>query len=124
MLENSLKTLFEPVDIVVDKMLLVDFRFIDQTHQSKTRVHFSQVEHDVFRRIWMPQFDEWTWLLVERGANSFLILSVDAGNVNQNVNQLWANFVVRHVDWRWIRSYVNLCDYIEEECFLYVGFRY
>ncbi len=51
MLENSLQAFLESVDVVVNKVLLMDLAFVDQAHQSQTLVNLSQVQHDVLCRV-------------------------------------------------------------------------
>lgn len=121
MLKNPLEALFEAVNVVVDEVLLVDLGLVDQADEREALVHLSQIEHDVLGGVRVPQSDEGARLLVELAAAAVLVNAVDAGHVNEHVDQFGADLVVLHVHGRRIGGYVDFADYIEQEGLLDVG---
>jgi len=95
-------------------VLLVDFRLVNQTHQGEALVHFSQVEHNVFLVVCMRQLDDAGRLLVKLGP-SFLVIAVYTSDIDEDVDQLTAYFIVLHVHGRGIGGDVDLGNHIEQE---------
>lgn len=85
-LEYPLESLLEPVNVVVDQVLLVDFALVDETHERQTLVHLSQVQHNVLSRVLVRKPDERAALLVELAAAPFFVDAVDASHVDQHVD--------------------------------------
>ena len=98
----------------------MNLSLIYEADQGKTSVNFTQVEHYILLIIFMSQSNDARTLLVELWSILFII-SIDARDIYQNINQLWAYFVVFHVDWGGIRGDIDLRDNIEEEGFLDFG---
>ena len=120
--EDVLESFLEAVNVVVDQVLAVDFTLIDQADQSQTLVHLSQVKHDVFLVVCVRQLDDRRRLLVKLRA-VFLIIAINAGHVNEDVDELGADFVMLHIHGGRIRRNVHLRDNVEEECFLNLAAR-
>ena len=106
-LKDLLQALLEPIDVVVDQVLLVDLSLVDQANKCETGVNLSQVKHNVLLVVLVGKSDDARAFLVEFGS-ILLIVPIDAGHINQHVDQLRADFVVFHVDGRGVRCYVDL----------------
>ena len=94
--EDLLQALLEAVNVVIDQMLPVDLVLVDQTDQGQTLVNFSQVQNDVFLVVCVSESNDRGGLLVKL-RSIFLVIAIDTGDVNENIDQLRADFVVLHV---------------------------
>lgn len=95
--EDFLQSFFEPIDIVVDQVLPVDFTLVNQADQSQTLVHLSQVEHNVLLVVCVCKTNDRRGLFVEL-ASAFFIAAVDASHVDKHIDQLGADLIMLHVD--------------------------
>ena len=48
MSEDLLQALLEPINVVVNQVLAMDFTLVDEADESQTFVDFSEVQHNVF----------------------------------------------------------------------------
>lgn len=94
--EDLLQALLEAVNVVIDQMLPVDLVLVDQTDQGQTLVNFSQVQNDVLLVVCVSESNDRRGLLVKL-RSIFLVIAIDTGDVNENIDQLRADFVVLHV---------------------------
>lgn len=99
-------------------MLLVYFVFIYEAYKGQALVNFFKVQHYVLVTRWMMQSNRAAALVVEREVASALVGSIDTRNINQNINQLTADFIILHLYGILICSNVNLGNDVEEEGFL------
>lgn len=120
MLKDLLQAFFEPIDIVVYQVVLIDLTLINEANQGQALVHFPQVEHYVLRGVRMPQPNKRTGLLIEFAAATFIIDAIDARHIDQHVDQLRTNLVVHHVNWGRVSSNVDFGHDIKKKSFLNV----
>ena len=94
--EDLLQALLEAVNVVIDQMLPVDLVLVDQADQGQTLVNFSQVQNDVLLVVCVSQSNDRGGLLVKL-RSILLVIAIDTGDVNENIDQLRADLVVLHV---------------------------
>ena len=100
-------------------MLLVELLLVHQAHQCEALVYFPEVEYDlVVLPAGMIQLDYAARLFIKLEGAGLLVHPVDAGDIDQDVDQLGAYLVVLHLNWVGVGSYVDLGDDVEEEGFL------
>ena len=114
MSEDLLEALLEPINVVVDQVLAMDLALINEADEGEALVDLAQVEYDVLLVVSVRESDDRARLLVELRA-VLLIVPVDAGDVDQHVNELRAYLVVLHVHRRRVRGDIHLRYDIEEE---------
>ena len=97
--KNLLQAFLKAVNVVVDQMLSVNLALIDQTHECKALIDFSQVKHNVLLIVRVCQSDDRRRLLVKL-ASVLLVVAVDARDINEHIDQFRADLVVLHVHGR------------------------
>ena len=85
--KDFFQTFLEPVNIVIDKVLLWNVWLVDQAHESKTLVNLTEVKHDVleFPPFHVGKADYRTWLLVKFCALAIFANAIDASYVDKYV---------------------------------------
>lgn len=58
MSKDLFKSFFEPVNIVIDEMLPMDFTLVNEADESQAFVNLAQVEHDVLLIVCMCQSND------------------------------------------------------------------
>ena len=100
----------------------MELSFVDKAHKGKALVHLSQVEHNVLvLSARMVQPNDGRTFLVKLQCSSLLVNTINARNVDEDINQFRTDFIVLHFHWVRVCCYVNLRDDIEEESFLDFG---
>jgi len=112
--EDFLQALLKAINIVVDKVLSVDFALIDEADEGEALVNLPQVEHNVLLVISVGQSDDRGTFLVELAA-VVVIVAVDAGDIDEHVDELGADLIVLHVDGRRVARNVHLRDHVKQE---------
>ena len=96
-------------------MLLLNFVLVNQADKRQAFVYFLQVQHNVGIVARRMKSDGGAGFIVEGQVASGFICSIDASYVNEDVDELWADFVVFHLNVVFVSSDVDFGNDVKQE---------
>jgi hypothetical protein len=114
--EDLLESLFKLVDVIVDQLFLCELTLFDNRDQGQTLFNFSHIDHDIsISAVRMLQLDDTSGLFVKFKSSTLFVHAVDARDIDQNIDELRADFIKIQLIQLLVFSDVDLGNNIKKE---------